>query len=64
MLQLEDFMDVGVRKMKIKEPEFVEFNAHSFPVVAMSCSHDEGYLFTGSEDGTILCFALTALVEH
>ena len=41
----------------------MEINAHSFPVVAMTCSHDENYLFTGSEDGTILCYALSSLVE-
>jgi hypothetical protein len=42
----------------------MEINAHSYPVVAMTCSHDESYLFTGSEDGTILCFSLVALVER
>ena len=56
-------MTGGVKKIKIKEPEYIEINAHSFPVVAMTCSHDENYLFTGSEDGTILCYALSSLVE-
>lgn len=40
MLELETFVNGGVKKVKIKEPEYVEINAHNFPVVAMTCSHD------------------------
>lgn len=63
VLELETFVNAGVKKVRIKEPEYVEINAHSFPVVAMTCSHDESYIFTGSEDGTILCFSLSSLLE-
>lgn len=42
----------------MKEPEFIELNAHNYPLVSMCVSHDEQFLFTGSEDGTILCFSL------
>lgn len=50
-------------KIKIKEPSFIELNAHSYPLVSMCTSHDENYLFTGSEDGTVLCFSLTNFGE-
>lgn len=62
-LELETFVSAGMKKIKIKEPEYVEINAHSYPVVAMTSSHDESYLFTGSEDGTILCFGLSSIME-
>ena len=35
-------------KVRIKEPPFVEVIAHSYPVVSICASHDEGYIFTGS----------------
>ena len=48
----------GSGKVRIREPEYAEVIAHSYPVVAMCASHDEGYIFSGSEDGTVLCFRL------
>lgn len=47
----------GSNKVKIKEPAYLEVIAHSYPVVSICASHDEGYIFTGSEDGTVLCFS-------
>jgi hypothetical protein len=38
-------------------------NAHSYPLVGMATSHDENYLFTGSEDGTVLCFSIASMIE-
>lgn len=29
--------------------------------MSICASHDEGYIFTGSEDGTILCFSFVSL---
>lgn len=60
MLELQTIGTGANKKVIIKEPSFVEVNAHTHPVVAMCCSHDENYLFTGSEDGTILCFCLSS----
>lgn len=48
MLEYETFVNSGVKKVRIKEPEYIEINAHSYPVVAMTSSHDETHLFTGS----------------
>ena len=50
-------------KVRIKEPHFVEVIAHSYPIVSICASHDEGYIFTGSEDGTVLCFNFTSNFE-
>lgn len=50
--------------VKFKQPEFLEISAHSSPITVLELSNDERFLFTGSEDGTILCLRVEDFSEQ
>jgi WD40 repeat protein len=46
---------VNKTQVRIRPPPFYEANPHSSPITALTLSHDERYLFSSAEDGTIVC---------
>ena len=51
-------------QVKLKLPEFYEIQAHSEQVTCLEISHDNNFLFSGAQDGTLYVFNVNKLIRY